>query len=657
MKAGRAPVNGVAMTIVCGLIAAAVLTATGLLIAACGRADSTSTSSPATLSTTQPTTPSASQPTQQASTTVSWTGRSTLPGLGALHERLPAPQEVPAVDGWTITRIPGTDRMLGWIERGYEGGQSDVTMSRPAPPTFEASVAVDSGRVAYSALYAEAPGAPQVYVYTISSGEVVRLTDDPPASYLTQLPVQISGDWVAWMRGNNKEDIHLCNIATGETKQFSPHETVVSWRLVAGRLAWQEMGQLHTAQLYLYDPAVGSVQTIDAAYGLLSFDIDEEHIAWAGGPGWNEYYLYDLVTGETQKIAEDSQQNGESVVVKGDILAWTGRTGDRTTLVVHRLDTGEEQVVDEFGPFNPELQSDGRCVAWNRGEEDTGTAVWVYDSKTGRTTDLSPPAGQSTWPSLDKGRIAWLDVFSGRVGQETVMVQDLETSLTTQLTNSRWGDQPPVIDGEHVVWVRRNSDPGSSEGRGVFVATAPAGPPAPAFADLAPDAEFRSAIEWLGERGYDPGYPGAGGWEFRPQGELGLKDFCVLVSRVLPIEVGDESQASTAFTQMGIVRDRDRGLGPETPLSRAQMVSLLVRALDHAYPGLLPAPPPASSLELRFDDPVYGDDLTRAGWNTLLKGLARFTFSGWEWDYSARATRAEAAQLLWNASGAYLEPL
>jgi len=641
MHSRRAVMLVVLLAMVCTLVAA------GILVAACGTTDPASTSSP----TTQSTIP----PTQQSA--VPSTSPATLPPPEGFPELRPPPQAVPATDGWTIIRIPYTERMVGWSEQqSYDDGQSDVTMSRPAPPTFEASVAVDGGQVAYSALYAGAPGAPVVHVYKISSDVVVQLTDDPPASYLTQLPVQISGDWVAWMKGYNKEDINLTNIATGETKRFSPRQTVVSWRLVGGRLAWQEMGQPHTAQLYLYDPAVGSVQTIDAAYGLLSFDIDEKHIAWAGGPDWNEYHLYDLATGTAEKIADDFQQNGEFVVVKGDILAWTGRTGDRTTLVVHRLDSGKEKAVDEFGPFNPELQSDGRYVAWNRGEEDTGTAVWVYDTETGRTIDLSPAAGQSTWPSLDEGRIAWLDFFGGR-GRDTVMVRDLATGLTTQLTNSRWGDQPPVIQGEHVVWVRRNSDPGSSEGRGIFIATAPAEAPAPAFADLAPDAEYRSAIEWLGERGYDSGYPGADGPEFRPEGRLTFNDFCVLVARVLPLEIADESQAAAAFAEMGIAGDKDRDLSAESPLSRVQMVGLLVNALDHAYPGLLPPPPPASSLQPRFDDPVYGEDLTRAAWNYLLEGLARFTFSGWVWDYSAPATRAEAAQLLWNAYGAYLETL
>ena len=60
-----------------------------------------------------------------------------------------------------------------------------------------------------------------------------------------------------------------------------------------------------TRKPYLYDPAVGSAQTIDAAHGLLCFYIDNGHIAWAGGQGWNELYLYDLAGGETKKIARD----------------------------------------------------------------------------------------------------------------------------------------------------------------------------------------------------------------------------------------------------------------------------------------------------------------------------------------------------------------
>jgi hypothetical protein len=184
----------------------------------------------------------------------------------------------------------------------------------------------------------------------------------------------------------------------------------------------------------------------------------------------------------------------------------------------------------------------------------------------------------------------------------------------------------------------------------------------PFFADLAADERYRSAILWLGESGYDPGYPGTSGPEFRPADELRLNDFCVLLARVLSIEVADEAQASAAFVEKGIVADADRDLNAGAPpsraesLSRAQMVAVLVRALDYAHPGLLPPAPNGDWASAGFDDPKCGDYLTRAGWNYLLEGLAPRTESGWEWDYSAPATRAEAAQILWNAAGAYLEP-
>jgi hypothetical protein len=435
---------------ICLIFAAVVLALVSVLIAACGSV------APVTDS------PSTDRSTQQASK--STTGPPAVQEVDGLGKQPVAAQTVPAPDGWSITLIPGTDKMLPGLEESDDADQSNVSMSRPAPPEFDASVAVDGERVVYSALYDKTP---QVYLYDIPSGKVTQLTDDSPANYLEQLPVQISGDWVAWMRGYNTNDIHLRNLATGESKRFTPHQTVVSWRLVGNRLAWQEMAQLHDAKLYLYDPAVGSVQTIDAAHGLLSFDIDSERLVWAGGPGWNELYVYDLASGETEKVAQDSQQNGEFIVVRGDVIAWTDRTGDRTTLVVYRVATGGKKVVDTFGPFDPELRSDGRYVAWNRGEQDSGTEVWVYDTQTGKTIDLG-----GTWPSIDGGRIAWLHPSLGSAAGDVVMVHDLAGGPTTQLTNGQWCDQPPTVNGGHVVWARRNPSRADTQGRGIFVAAA-----------------------------------------------------------------------------------------------------------------------------------------------------------------------------------------
>jgi len=379
-----------------------------------------------------------------------------------LEPNLGPPETVPAPTGWSITLIPGTDHMIGRLPEPEAAEETGATWSRPAPPTFEASVAVDGDRVVYSALYDKAP---QVYLFDMAGGTVTQLTDDAPGSYLQQVGVQISGDWVAWMRGYSDGDIHLRNVVTGESKVFAPQQPIITWRLAGGRLAWQEARDIHDGDLYLYDPEVGSVETIAAAHGLLSFDLDADHLAWAGGAAWNEVYLHEFASGQNRKVIEDSEQNGEFVVVKGDVLAWTRRTGDRTTLVVYRLDTDEEKVIDEFGPFNPELQTDGRYLVWNRGEQETGTEVRVYDTETGQASTGT----RGTWPSIDGGLFAWLGWLGG--GEEVVSVRDLAGDTVVELSASQANEQPPVVDGDHVVWVCRNPDPVSSEGRGIFVAT------------------------------------------------------------------------------------------------------------------------------------------------------------------------------------------
>src|SRR5665648_522828 len=59
---------------------------------------------------------------------------------------LPA-ETVRAPDGWSITLIPGTDKMIAQLERDSNADQSNGTMSMPGPPYFAPSVAVDGERV------------------------------------------------------------------------------------------------------------------------------------------------------------------------------------------------------------------------------------------------------------------------------------------------------------------------------------------------------------------------------------------------------------------------------------------------------------------------------------------------------------------------------
>jgi hypothetical protein len=431
------------------LVILSVFLAVAGVVAACGRVDSISRPSSTTTSDLAPTA-----------------------GITQPNGTL---QTLSSVDGWTITLIPGTDKIRGQYDQIPEsvGLSSNQGGSPPGPSTFEPSVATDGGRVVYSAYYG---GRPQVYLYDIASGTVTQVTNDPAdsqAAYGEMIQVQISGDWVAWQRGNNTGAIFLHNLATGETRQFQPRETVTSWRLTGGRLAWVEGIGLQQAQLYLYDPAVGSPQTIASAHGLVGFAMDNKHLAWVGGANGNEMCLYDLATGKTKKVTDASQHPGD-LVLRDDVLAWVERYGDLSKLFVCSVQTGETKELDEFGPFNPELQSDGRYLAWNRGEEATGTEVRVYDTKTGVVIELGDvTVEEDSWPALDAGRIAWTRAYR-QVGKamtnEVIMVRDLPDGPALQLTDSPWIDQPPSMSGDHIAWTR-DSSPDGVPSRAIFVAS------------------------------------------------------------------------------------------------------------------------------------------------------------------------------------------
>ena len=190
--------------------------------------------------------------------------------FATLFFALPA-QALPTADGWTVSLIPGTDKMLhalgdeGQSSLREEGWQTDETTRTLAPatslPSFFPTWAVDGGRVIYSAFYGETP---QVYLYDILSGQVAQLTDDGMGTEtidLEQVQVRISGDWGAWIRGYGygQGDINLCNLASGETRQFIPRAPVVAWRLIGDRLVWQEWQEevaSRASNLYLYDPSL-----------------------------------------------------------------------------------------------------------------------------------------------------------------------------------------------------------------------------------------------------------------------------------------------------------------------------------------------------------------------------------------------------------------
>ncbi len=101
-----------------------------------------------------------------------------------------------------------------------------------------------------------------------------------------------------------------------------------------------------------------------------------------------------------------------------------------------------------------------------------------------------------------------------------------------------------------------------------------------------------------------------------------------------------------ALAARGIVQGKtpDR-FDPYGPLTRGQAVSMLVRALDTIYPGLVTVAQ-AEAPGAYFWDPPHRTNLRRAYANDLLSSLIDWLQ---RWDAYDSCTRGEAAQMIWNA--------
>lgn len=96
----------------------------------------------------------------------------------------------------------------------------------------------------------------------------------------------------------------------------------------------------------------------------------------------------------------------------------------------------------------------------------------------------------------------------------------------------------------------------------------------------------------------------------------------------------------------GITRGTDAThFAPTRNISRAQVITMIVRAADQYAPGLLAAPPAAYQGTLDASDPTHGASIARAEYGGLLEGIPT---EGWSTE--TEASRSEVAQMLYNLS-------
>jgi hypothetical protein len=156
-----------------------------------------------------------------------------------------------------------------------------------------------------------------------------------------------------------------------------------------------------------------------------------------------------------------------------------------------------------------------------------------------------------------------------------------------------------------------------------------------------------------------------GGKEFRPNNDVVRWQFAKMICGALAIPV-DESLVSTfpdlgpdnpaslephdyvaAATNNNIIKGyADGTFRAYTTISRAQVITMVVRGMKALKPGVLQAPPAGYSSTLgTFDTGEHSENMRWADFNGLLTGVTGFQAG---WDPWTKMSRGEVAQVLWN---------
>ena len=186
------------------------------------------------------------------------------------------------------------------------------------------------------------------------------------------------------------------------------------------------------------------------------------------------------------------------------------------------------------------------------------------------------------------------------------------------------------------------------------------------FLDVPPGHPYYDAIIGLAELGIVGGYPVSGGVEFRPANPVWRAQFAKVIDGTLALAVF-EAMPLPPFTDLGVdmvdnlypheyvAAAYDHGITtgitpttfvPYAEISRAQVVTMVVRALQALHPTLL-TPPSGGFINTwgTLFSAIHGPNARIAEANGLLDGLPLAGAANDPW---APMPRGEVAQVLWN---------
>jgi hypothetical protein len=514
------------------------------------------------------------------------------------------------------------------------------------------SICVDGSNIAYAAHLAGTTD--NLLIYSAGTG-ITRTV----ASGVNQAAPIVSGALVAYASGtgDNREiyvwDSRNAIVSRVTNNAFQDTAPALSGNL----LAWQRRDGTDW-EICMMDLSSGAERMLPNNFvDDTSPVVEGSWIAYlqedpAGEIGEVFVRLYNVSTGVNTLVTPQSDP-AQDLRLDDDLLAFVS-TRDfpahqvKQVMLYNPATRGLRAVTTDLEQHEEMELGEGR-IAWVTDQPGSDSEVTYQDIESGYTLSMSAflqPRGR--WPVLSNKWLIWQD-WDGHDWE--IVGRHFPTGTIVQLTDNEVNDDYPRMSDSRVAWTSWETDTNSE----VFLASffLP-------FTDVGSNHPYRDAIENLFVLEIMSGYSATSFGVDDPLLRQQFAKMIVLttgvdcdetdVCRFVDVDVSGPASLYPdnyveAAAREGLTQGKSSILfAPFDRISRAQVMTMIVRAGDRFVSGGLDDPPPGwHGYFSDFTDPTHGQNARIAEYNGLLVGIDLDGWGAW-----TDASRGEVAQMLWN---------
>lgn len=188
--------------------------------------------------------------------------------------------------------------------------------------------------------------------------------------------------------------------------------------------------------------------------------VDKGRLAWLAEDeeGWG-VYLWDSLWGPAgvRKISSQGDMWG-LLALAGDLVVWTTHDPGPYAIKVRHILSGQEHTIAFPAWDSSEVSTDGRYVVWlDKANALSPSQVYLYDSSTGQTRQLTSDLREKFRCGVDSGYVVWEEEStSDPANRVDILVYDTRNKQTTLLTTAALRYRGEAFDAGRVVWLQHD---------------------------------------------------------------------------------------------------------------------------------------------------------------------------------------------------------